>query len=153
MKTTFGKYIIEQVGKKIFKKGFTKTSFYVIIYIYKREVRNMKRTFNFGKIDYYGRGRKINLVEVEVRLSDDGVFTASATIWNSKHTDCVCGGQCLDEVAKYVKSDKFKKIYRLWKQYHLNDMHAGTEKQEEVLKAAGLNSFANDYSKCCDYLE
>ena len=25
----------------------------------------MKRTFNFGKIDYYGRGRKINLVEVE----------------------------------------------------------------------------------------
>ena len=100
----------------------------------------MERTFNFGKIDYYGRGRKINLVEVEVKLSNDGVFTASATIWNSKHTDCVCGGQCLDEVAKYVKSDKFKKIYRLWKQYHLNDMHAGTEKQEEALKAAGSDT-------------
>ena len=28
----------------------------------------MKRTFNFGKIDYYGRGRKINLVEVEGEL-------------------------------------------------------------------------------------
>ena len=25
----------------------------------------MKKTFNFGKIDYYGRGRKINLVEVD----------------------------------------------------------------------------------------
>ena len=113
----------------------------------------MKRTFNFGKIDYYGRGRKINSVEVRVELSDKGVFTASANIWNSKHTDCVCGGQCLDEVAKYVKSDKFKKIYRLWKQYHLNDMHAGTEKQEEALKVAGLESWANNYSKCCDYLE
>ena len=113
----------------------------------------MKRTFNFGKIDYYGRGRKINSVEVRVELSDKGVFTASANIWNSKQTDCVCGGQCLDEVAKYVKSDKFKKIYRLWKLYHLNDMHAGTEKQEEALKAAGLESWANNYSDCCDYLE
>ena len=113
----------------------------------------MKRTFNFGKIDYYGRGRKINSVEVKVELSDKGVFTASANIWNSKHTDCVCGGQCLDEVAKYVKSDKFKRIYRFWELYHLNDMHPGTEKQEEALKAAGLSSWANNYSECCDYLE
>ena len=28
-----------------------------------------------------------------------------------------------------------------------------TEKQEEALKAAGLESWANNYSKCCDYLE
>ena len=113
----------------------------------------MKRTFNFGKIDYYGRGRKINLVEVKVELSDKGVFTASATIWNSKKTDCVCAGQCLDEVARHIKSDKFKKIHRLWKQYHLNDMHAGTEKQEAALIEAGLTGFASDYRKCCDYLE
>lgn len=113
----------------------------------------MRRKFNFGKIDFYGSGRKINLVEVEVELSDKGVFTASGTIWNSKKTDCVCGGQCLDEVAKHVKSDKFKKIYRLWKQYHLNDMHAGTVRQEEALDAAGLTNYANNYRKCCDYLE
>ena len=113
----------------------------------------MKKTFNFGKIDYYGRGRKINLVEVKVELSDKGVFTASATVWNSKKTDCVCAGQCLDEIAKHIKSDKFKKIYRLWKQYHLNDMHAGTEKQETALIEAGLTSFASDYRKCCNYLE
>ena len=113
----------------------------------------MERKFNFGKIDYYGRGRKINSVEVEVELSDDGVFTASANIWNSKHTDCVMGGQCLDVVAKYIKSDKFKKIYRLWEQYHLNDMHAGTEKQEAALLEAGLTGFAADYRECCDYLE
>ena len=113
----------------------------------------MRRTFNFGKIDYYRRGRKINLVEVKVELSDKGVFTASATVWNSKKTDCVCAGQCLDEIAKHIKSDKFKKIHRLWKQYHLNDMHAGTEKQETALIEAGLTSFASDYRKCCNYLE
>ena len=113
----------------------------------------MRKRFTFGKIDFYGRGRKINLVEVDVELSDKGVFTASGTIWNSKRTDCVCGGQCLDTIAKYVKNPTFKKIHRLWKQYHLNDMHAGTVRQEEALDAAGLTEYANNYKKCCDYLE
>ena len=35
----------------------------------------MKRTFNFGKIDYYGRGRKINLVEQkELIMGEDGDY-------------------------------------------------------------------------------
>ena len=113
----------------------------------------MERKFTFGKIDYYGTGRKINAVEVEVRLSDKGVFTASGTIWNSKHTDCVCAGQCLDTIAKYVKAPQFKKIHRLWKQYHLNDMHAGTVAQEEALEKAGLTGWASNYRECCKYLE
>lgn len=113
----------------------------------------MRRKFNFGKIDFYGRGRKINLVEVEVELSDKGVFTASGTIWNSRKTDCVCGGQCLDTIVKYIKNPTFKKIHGFWKQYHLNDMHAGTVRQEEALDAAGLTEYANNYRKCCDYLE
>ena len=113
----------------------------------------MRKRFTFGKIDFYGRGRKINSVEVDVELSDKGVFTASGTIWNSKHTDCVCGGQCLDTIAKYIKNPTFKKIHGLWKQYHLNDMPAGTVRQEEALDAAGLTGYANNYRKCCDYLE
>lgn len=113
----------------------------------------MKKKFTFGKIDFYGRGRKINAVEVDVEFSDKGVFTASGTIWNSKHTDCVCGGQCLDTIAEYVKNPTFKKIHRLWKQYHLNDMHAGTVAQEEALIKVGLTRFASDYRKCCDYLD
>lgn len=113
----------------------------------------MKKIFNFGKIDFYGTGRRINLVEVEVELSDKGVFTASGRIWNSKKTDYVCGGQCLDTIAKYVKHPTFKKIYRLWEQYHLNDMHTGTEAQEEALNAVGLTGYASNYKKCCEYLE
>ena len=113
----------------------------------------MRKRFTFGKIDFYGTGRKINAVEVDVELSDKGVFTASGTIWNSKHTDCVCGGQCLDTIAKYIKNPTFKKIHRLWEQYHLNDMHAGTVAQEEALKQADLLGRNYDYIKCCDYLE
>ena len=33
---------------------------------------NMTKTFNFGKIDYYGKGRKINAVTVTVSLAHRG---------------------------------------------------------------------------------
>ena len=85
----------------------------------------MKKRFNFGKIDYYGRGSRRNAVTVDIEYREnDGKkeFTASAEIWNSTGSDCVCGGQCLDTVAQYIKHPVFKEIYRLWKLYHLNGM-------------------------------
>lgn len=35
----------------------------------------------------------------------------------------------------------------------MNDMHPGTEKQESALEQAGLTRWANEYDKCCKYLE
>ena len=88
----------------------------------------MRKTFNFGKIAYYSN-RKENLVTVEIELKEkengEKVFTACGDIWNRLHTDIISGGQNLDEIAKTpVGNNKiFKEIYRLWKLYHLNDMH------------------------------
>lgn len=119
----------------------------------------MKKTFDFGKIDFYGCGRKINLVTIEVSLKEKEagkiVFTASGDIWNSKKTDVLCGGQCLDEISRFIKSETFKKIYHFWKLYHLNDMHAGTPEQEQAIEEALKNGAleSNDYSKVCDYLK
>ena len=90
-----------------------------------------EKTFNFGKIDYYGKGRKINSVTVTMSYRD-GVLSVSGDIWNGKHTDIVCGGQCLDEIAKYIHSSTFKKIHRLWKLYHLNDMRPYDEHQKAL---------------------
>lgn len=42
-----------------------------------------------------------------------------------------CGGQCLDHIAQYIDDEQFKVIYRLWKLYHLNDMHPECEHQAE----------------------
>lgn len=111
----------------------------------------MRKVFDFGKVAYNG-GRKINPVTVTVCFNN-GVFTASGAIYNSKKSDCLCCGQCLDEIAYFVSNAKFKEIYRLWKLYHLNDMHAGTKKQEEALEAVGLGSFATRYDECCNYLK
>lgn len=86
----------------------------------------MKKVFEFRRNDN-PRGRK---VRIEVNLTNDGVFTAScagpALYW----------GQCLDEAQKElnIKNPVFKEIIRLWKLYHLNDMHAGDKVQEDALK-------------------
>lgn len=137
----------------------------------------MRRTIEFGKIAYYG-SRKINAVSVDIELrrlggvpvftidpeTKERVYTGETTeyyeelsicgsIWNAKKTDIVCGGQCLDEIAKYVKAPLFKEIYRLWKLYHLNGMHAGTEEQDAAIDEWKAQGNEYDYKKVCDYLK
>lgn len=114
------------------------------------------KTFNLGKIDYCGRGRKINPVTVEVTLKEkDGkpCFSAMATVYNQTKTDILAGGQCFDSIAKRTKNKQFMEIYRLWKLYHLNDMHAGTIEQEEAIKDWESKGNRYDYTSACEYLK
>lgn len=114
------------------------------------------KTFNIGKIDYYGRGRKINPVTVEVTLKEkDGkhCFSASATVYNQTKTDILACGQCLDSIAKRTKNEQFMELYRLWKLYHLNDMHAGTIEQEKAIDDWESKGNHYDYTGACDYLK
>lgn len=93
----------------------------------------MKRIFNIGKIDYMGTGRKncTVTVEMELKQKEDGRETLSicGNIWDIKHTDILCGGQCLDTIAQYVKTPLFRELFHFWKEYHLNDMHTECEHQ------------------------
>lgn len=117
------------------------------------EAKNMSKTFNFGKIDARGTGRRINPVEVNARLErmDDGKyrFVASAMVYNQTKTDCVCAGQCLDFINERLNDSTFKQLYHLWKLYHLNDMHAGTPEQEIALERCQ----SKDYDDRCNYLK
>lgn len=116
----------------------------------------MKKTIEFGKIDFNGRGRKINLVTLEINLEGEKkpVFSVSADVWNSKKTDILMGGQCLDDLLPYFKNNKlFIEIYRLWSLYHLNDLHAGTKKQEIFLKKHYIKNWAGEYEKTCEFLK
>lgn len=142
----------------------------------------LKKTFDFGKIDYTGTGRKAYPVTVDVELRQRGgektfridqntkerIYTGEETpvyvelsicgdIWNTRKTDCYCGGQCLDDIAKYRdqlnEPELFDELYRYWKLYHLNGMHAGTPEQEKAIdewKAAG-NKY--EYSAVCEMLK
>ena len=98
----------------------------------------MKKTYHFGKIKAYQSGKKINAVDVSIELSGtqgEEEFTASGTVWNATKTDCIMGGQCLDELFQHDElkvNPTFKKIYRLWKAYHLNGMRPECEHQKAL---------------------
>ena len=110
---------------------------------------NIQKTISFGKIAYTS-SRKINAVDIEVTLKD-GRLSIVGAIWNASHTDRVCGGQCLDTIAEHIKTPKFKRIYAIWKKWHLNDMKAGSPAQEAWLEANPINAVypESHYDKAC----
>lgn len=101
----------------------------------------VRKVIEFGKIDYYGTGRKANLVTVEMELreararygaigekkspellegSKESLFSVSANVWNHIQSDIIIGGQCLDQIKHVPVNDAlFQEIKRLWKKYHL----------------------------------
>ena len=135
----------------------------------------VKKTINLGKIAYYGN-RKINAVDVEIEVRECGgdqivkrdcgfdtlvgytpkymELSICGNIWNSRHTDIVCGGQCIDEIAKYIKTPLMQKIETIWKRWHLNGMKAGTPEQEvAVKKYRAEHGRRYDYTELCEYLK
>lgn len=122
----------------------------------------MKFTLDFGKHDATGNGIKDNLVEVEVQL-DEGEqprLSICGTIWNRLKTDCISAGQNLDEIRELTGVSPFRRwrlmrrVHYIWKRYHLNDMKAGSPRQEAYLagyKAAGGE--LDDWKHAVDLLE
>jgi hypothetical protein len=123
----------------------------------------MERTIKIGKINFYDNEKRTNHdVEVTLRLSDDNCFSAEAKVWNFHHSDILMDGQCFDTILndfpKVKKNPIFMEVYDLWENYHLNNFHAGTKAQEDLLKEAvknrELNTYgANNYKETCAYLE
>lgn len=141
----------------------------------------MKKTFAFGKIDFYGNGTRENLVTVTVELRKCGgeeTFTIDRAtgektivgktpayvelaicgdIWNRRRDDIVCGGQCLDTIAEYRHQldnvELFDTLLDLWKNYHLNGMHAGTPEQEQAIEEWKAEGNKYDYTAACEMLK
>ena len=108
----------------------------------------MEKKFVFRPGNYYRVEVKIELRENrrEYVWKDDDLkevrgnaFSAMAMVY--RHNSFVNGGQCLDdpEVLDLIKNGKlcekdkaiYLEVFRLWKNYHLNGMHAGCEHQKE----------------------
>lgn len=141
----------------------------------------MRRTFDFGKIAFGDMRNRVNKVEVTVELKQHGgeetfvidpktkektvvgktpeytELSICGDIWNSRHTDVVCAGQCLDTIAQYRNQlkdkERFDEIYDLWKHYHLNGLHAGTPEQEAAVKEWKNAGNKYDYNAVCDMLK
>ena len=89
----------------------------------------MNKTITLGKVDYYSNGRKDHAVEIDIRL-EDGSLGICGSIWNRRHSDILCGGQCHDEIDKYFSNNStWQTIFSIWKECHLNDMQPGSPRQ------------------------
>lgn len=137
-----------------------------------REVRIFKKKIKVGHTE---TDRHAVYLECEIKtvdLSTQAIYDGEGTllyIGKSKTTVelekitkyttlSICGhskyfaGQCKDEIRCFVKDDKNRnlgKILKLWDNWHLNDLNAGTSRQEECLKACE----STDYDKRCEFLE
>lgn len=127
-------------------------------------IEEKTRTLNFGKIDYNHTGKKINAVCIDISLtlqSDSRVrFSVRGIIYNKTKTDFLRAGQILDNAKLDGLSKKHKSfavIKKLWQKYHLNDICAGTIKQEQALidayKKGLLSKNGFDFDENCKYLK
>ena len=93
--------------------------------------------FNDKKNNSYRCFITINLEPY--RLTNNYNFSASLNIY--KNLSWTTGGQCFEDFYQIIsklpdspEKNFFNKIYKVWKNYQLNDMHAGTERQEKFLE-------------------
>lgn len=81
--------------------------------------------------------KNLNNVNVEVEISKEGRFS-------------ICGnydGGCGQVSDRISPLDIYQeKLIELWNKYHLNDIKAGTEKQEKALNSKGYERFKNNHS-------
>lgn len=121
----------------------------------------MRKTYTLGKVDYNNTSRKDCEAQLEWEL-DGGKFSMSGGIWNPRKTDYITCGQCVDEIAALFPNDKqAQSMLAVWQEWHLNDMKAGSQRQEAYLKAdtatwesakaAGVQYY--DYAKAALFVE
>lgn len=86
-------------------------------------------------------------LELETEYDNKPIFHCWAECYRlGKH------GQCLDAINPYMKNNTlWKIIYRIWKEHHLNNMHAGTKKQEQKLEEV-FGDLLVDYKDKCNCL-
>lgn len=58
-------------------------------------------------------------------------------------------GQCYDSIKP--TTDKQKEVIDIWREYHLNDLTAGSKKQMEALESFKYKN--NYYKEACEYLK
>jgi hypothetical protein len=110
----------------------------------------MKRKFIISK--YVNRNKK---AVVEINFDEiEKIFSASGEIWHERGHDIISGGQNLDELMEmYPDHEILKRIYLVWKNWHLNHMHAGSPAQEKYLKDNKMDSSYDYYNQALKRLK
>lgn len=116
----------------------------------------LKKTINFGYIDYDENNRNDNLVTVEIVLknTEKPCLSICGNIWNSSRSNILSGGQNLDTIKPYLEGNKlFEIVHDMWEKYHLNEMRIGTMEQMKAIQEWKLQGNEWDYEKAIEHLK
>ena len=113
----------------------------------------MEDVINRKRVRVYSKDRVYHAnIDMELRASNGDmnkpVFAASCNIYKNGYT--YCGGQCFDKLLEFIPTKKVKRIYNVWKDWHLNDLHAGCIHQREFEKEPYENHQGH-HCDICDY--
>ena len=115
-----------------------------------------------------GKGHGCKTLEVEVKLATQICRDWDTMEKKRMYVFSACGsgmgtaGQCLDtfknKAFQYIMPEEkqmlFNRIFKIWKEYHLNDMQSGTIRQTKCLLDADKTlHYASNYTKGCEYLK
>lgn len=110
-------------------------------------MREPEHRYVLGKVDYTNSGKRNCEAAITWSL-EGGRFSMCAEIWQANKRDIYTGGQCVDSVAAYFPNDKkAQRMVAIWREWHLNDMTAGSPAQESWLKANPLDPKSYAYPK------
>ena len=96
-----------------------------------------------------------------MEIADKKVWAVFSCSWMVYYREKdYCRGQCQDEISKLImyswtpeQKREWRKIREWREKYHLNDMHAGTPKQEKWLKEHWIDNRANNYTEVCKVMK
>lgn len=109
------------------------------------------KRYVLGKVDYHGRGRKVNKVELTWSV-EEGRFAMSGGVWNGNGTDYTACGQMVDDVAQmFPHNAKVQRMAAIWRRWHLNDLKAGSAVQEAYLREWPI--YRSEYAYPRSYFE
>ncbi len=88
-------------------------------------------------------------------------LSISDSIWQREETDILSGGQGQDtlrealedgklEIGNGISDDEFEELLDIWDKYHLNDLTAGTERQEKIIEEHKDDPKYNKFDKFLD---
>jgi len=88
-------------------------------------------------------------------------LSISGSIWQRDETDSLSGGQIDDdlrealrdgklEVGNGISDSEMKELLDIWDKYHLNDLSAGTERQNEIIEENKDKPKYNKFDKFLD---
>lgn len=101
------------------------------------------------EIEIEESGREARTVDLDLVPSALTLSISGYEVKLNSPLEGSCGGQIRDTILEhYPSSDKVKRLVEIWGQWQLNDLRAGTRKQNEALE-----NFGGDYNARCEYLK